>query len=108
MDQTCEVQGEGVMVANKPPGYVLLVYMLSDSNMLKMVIAFSILTFIYSDIWCDSFSVLFLLFLHFKIVFVVVAFDHSCLNLMCTITIFAMGQLVETCMIRNILVFFVL
>lgn len=46
VDQTCEVQGEGTMVANKPPGYVLLVYMMSDSNMLKMVTAFSSLTFI--------------------------------------------------------------
>lgn len=46
MDQTYEVQGEGTMVANKPPGYVLLVYMMSDSNMLKMVTALSILTFI--------------------------------------------------------------
>lgn len=44
LDKQYEVQGEGILAANKPPGFVLMVHMMSESGMLKMVGSYSCLS----------------------------------------------------------------
>lgn len=38
LDKQYEVQGEGILGANKPPGFVLMVHMMNESGMLKMIL----------------------------------------------------------------------
>lgn len=48
LDKPYEVQGEGILAANKPPGFVLMVHMMNESGMLKMVGIFNYLRRLYS------------------------------------------------------------